>query len=55
MRVIILAVSPHQGALADRIINHENFSKIILTIQSQKLIDEAQALIVYYECKSDLT
>lgn len=54
MRVIILAATPQQGALADKLIQDKDISKIILTESSQKLIKEAQALIIYFESKRDL-
>ncbi len=54
MRVIILAATPQQGALADKLIQDKDLSKVILTVSSQKLISEAQALIIYFESKRDL-
>jgi hypothetical protein len=54
MRVIILAATPQQGALADKLIQDKDLSKIILTVSSQKLISEAQAIIIYFESKRDL-
>jgi BarA-like signal transduction histidine kinase len=54
MRVIILAATSQQGALADKLIQDKDLSKIILTVSSQKLIKEAQALIIYFESKRDL-
>jgi hypothetical protein len=32
----------------------DNLSKVVLTVESQKQIIEAQALIIYFESKSDL-
>ena len=55
MRVIILAASSLKGEVADQLINHKELSKIVISVGSNKLINSAHAVIVYYESKADLT
>ena len=54
MRVLILSASTLKGEVADKLINHDELSKIIISVGSNKLITMAHALIVYYESKEDL-
>ena len=54
MRVIIMAASPEQGALVDKLIKDKDICKIILTPATQKIVKEAQAIIIYFESVLDL-
>lgn len=53
MRVLILVSSSQKGALANKLIQHPDLSKVVLTPFSKKFIKEAQAVIVYYESEKD--
>lgn len=55
MRVIILAATPFKAKVADKLIKTtSDLSKIIISVGSQKLVTQAQALIIYFESKEDL-
>lgn len=54
MRVIILAATQQKSAIADKLIQHEHLSKIILNDSSFKLVGAAHAVIIYFEDKKDL-
>jgi hypothetical protein len=54
MKVIIIAANASKAAIADSLVQDEKLSKVLLTISSKKLVEEAQALIIYFESKEDL-
>jgi hypothetical protein len=54
MRVIILAASQQKSAIADKLINHPDLSKIILNDNSNKLVSAAHAVVIYFENQKDL-
>jgi len=54
MRVIILATTSHKAKIADQLIKSKAISKILISVGSKKLVTQAQAIIVYHECKEDL-
>jgi hypothetical protein len=54
MRVIILAATSQKAQIADGLIQDKGLSKIVLSISSKKLVNQAQAVIIYFESKEDL-
>ncbi len=55
MRVIILAATSYKAKIADQLIKDSAISKVLISVGSKKLVTQAQALIIYYESKADLT
>ena len=54
MRVIILAATSQKAQIADALIQHKDLSKVVLSVSSKKLVNQAQALIIYFESQEDL-
>ena len=54
MRVILLAATNQKASIADKLIQDPRLSKIVLSIQSKKLVTQAQGIIIYFESQEDL-